>query len=274
MASTEAIVTIEQSYGSPLYAGEPVRCMHQTQLWTAMSETSKTTSLAEAFGAARDMDAPLNARLAAYAAALRRLNRPFAEAVDHLVERLQATAAGHGAPKVGEPMPPFLLPDQAGRLTALAEIIAERPAAIVFHRGHWCPYCRMTNAALAALSVEAAHIGGRIIAITPDRSAFVRRLMQDSGARFPILTDIDNGYALSVGLAIWVGEELRAQMQSIGRDLGVYQGNDSWILPIPATFIVGRDGVVTARHVDPDYRVRMETEAILDALRKTAAQTE
>jgi len=83
---------------------------------------------------------------------------------------------------------------------------------------------------------------------------------------FPILSDMDNGYAMSLNLAIWIGAEMQEFMAKIGRMLPQYQGNDSWMLPIPATFVVGKDGRVKARFVDPDYRKRMTIEEVIAAL--------
>jgi peroxiredoxin len=71
---------------------------------------------------------------------------------------------------------------------------------------------------------------------------------------------------MSLNLAIWVGAELRDYMSSIGRNLPEYQGNDSWTLPIPATFVVGQDGRVNAAFADPDFRQRMTVEQLLAAL--------
>ncbi len=82
-------------------------------------------------------------------------------------------------------------------------------------------------------------------------------------ANFPILSDMDNGYALLLNLAFYVGDEKRRFMTAAGWDVSPYQGNESWTLPIPATFVVGRDGRVTARFIDPDYRKRMEIDDIL-----------
>ena len=86
-------------------------------------------------------------------------------------------------------------------------------------------------------------------------------------AALPILTDMDNGYALSLNLVIWVGAEMERMIASAGRDIPSYQGNTSWMLPIPATFVVGTDARIKARFVDPDYRKRMGVEALLTALR-------
>ena len=82
-----------------------------------------------------------------------------------------------------------------------------------------------------------------------------------------MLTDIDNGYALSLNLAIWVGEELERLMAASGRDLPRYQGNDAWFLPIPATFVLGAEGTIKERFIDPDYRRRMAVEDLLEALK-------
>jgi peroxiredoxin len=88
--------------------------------------------------------------------------------------------------------------------------------------------------------------------------------------QFPILTDIDNGYALSLNLAIWVGEEMQQILESGGRNVPAYQGNQAWVMPIPATFVIASKGVITARFIDPDYRKRMAVEELLAALKNAA----
>ena len=92
----------------------------------------------------------------------------------------------------------------------------------------------------------------------------------ETATPYPILTDVDNGYALSLGLVFWVGEEMQKLMLARNANPAESQGNDSWFLPVPATFIVGRDGLIKARHVDPDYRTRMEIDSVLEALRLAA----
>jgi hypothetical protein len=82
-----------------------------------------------------------------------------------------------------------------------------------------------------------------------------------------MLTDFANGYAISLNLAIWVGEEMKDFMAKGCRDLERYQGVGSWFLPIPATFVVGTDGLIRARFIDPDYRKRMDLDELLAALK-------
>ena len=229
------------------------------------------TNLAEAFEQARALDAPLTERLDAYAQSLRQLNKPLAEAVDRLVARLEKSGTAAGAPSEGDVMPPFLLPDHTGHRIGLEELVSRGPVAVTFARGHWCPYCRIAVSALAEIADDAVALGATIIAIVPDRQEFAAKLRGEADTPFPILTDINNGYALSLGLVFWVGEEMQELMIERGANPAASQGNDSWFVPVPATFIVGKDGRIVARHVDPDYRNRMEIDAVLRAL-KVAAQ--
>jgi peroxiredoxin len=232
-----------------------------------MTSRSLAEALEEAFQHCRDMDASLGERLDSLAKAVRTLSPPFADAVDRLVTRLQQSGAGKNAPQVGELMPSFHLPDEAGRIVSLDEVLTKGPVAVTFHRGHWCPYCRLNTNALAQAQKEIESEGSQIVAIMPDRQQFAKEFKTESKARFPILTDMDNGYALCLNLVIWVGAEMAQMISALGRDIPNYQGNASWILPIPATFVVGKDGKVKARFVDPDYRKRMAIEGMIAALR-------
>ena len=236
-----------------------------------MTDEAIVAELDAAFLRASETVAPINQRLDIYADALRRHLPPFAEAVDRLVARLQQAGAGEAAPKVGEPMPPFLLPDDQGNLVSLEDILSKGPVALAFHRGHWCPYCRLNSRALAKVLQRATAFGGQIIGITPEQQHYTRLHKDEARAGFRILSDLDNGYALSLNLAIWVGTEMQQVMSEFGRDLPRYQGNSSWFLPIPATFVVARDGIICARFVDPDYRKRMEIDDLIAALQAASS---
>lgn len=220
------------------------------------------------FAAVRDLDLPLGDRLDRIAARVRSLSPEFGDAVDSFVGRLAAAAAGSAAPAVGATMPGFMLADETGRLTSLDELLAEGPLAIVFVRGHWCPYCRLNAIGLA--EIEARLKPTRLVAISPERQAFTAALKAESGANFPFLTDLGCGYALSLNLAIWVDERMAALIAGAGWDVPAYQGDAAWLMPVPSVFLVDRGGRIAARHIDPDYRRRMELSAILDAARALA----
>lgn len=232
---------------------------------------SGSEKLAEAFADICVMDAPLNQRLAAYSERLRELNFPFAEAYDALVARLMAGEIGRDAPKPGEPMPPFVLPSHSGELMGLEDFTARGPVVVSFNRGHWCPFCKIELRTLASHQEEIAQHGGSVVSIVPDRQPFSGDLRRATQGKLTILSDIDNGYALSLGLVMWLGDRLKELMKGRGQHLELYQGNDGWFVPLPATFVVGRDGRVISRHVDPEFRTRMDIDEILAALRGAAA---
>ena len=232
-----------------------------------MTSKPLAEALEEAFQHCRDMDASLSERLDSLAQAVRKLSPPFADAVDRLVTRLQKSGVGETAPQVGEPLPPFHLPDEAGRIVSLDALLSKGPVAVTFHRGHWCPYCRLNTNALAQAQKEVEREGSQIVAIMPDRQQFAEEFKNESNARFPVLTDMDNGYALSLNLVFWVGMEMERMISAAGWDIPSYQGNTSWMLPIPATFVVDQDRRVKARFVDPDYRKRMAIDDLVMALR-------
>jgi peroxiredoxin len=220
-----------------------------------------------AFEQARELDGSMAERLDVFAGAVRTLHPSAAAIVDRLVARLRQHEAGEEAPKPGDVMPTFVLPDEAGRLVSLKDLLAQGPAVVTFHRGHWCPYCRISISTLVKAQPHIEAMGARMVAIVPDREQFAAEMREDCNVNFPILSDMDNGYAMSLNLAIWVGSEMQEYLVKIGRMLPQYQGNDSWILPIPATFVIGKDGRIKSRFVDPDYRRRMAIEDLIDSLK-------
>lgn len=232
-----------------------------------MSQSSElVAALERATDRAIAANAPLRDRLKIIADEVRRLSTVFAEAVDRFVARLHEAEAGAGAPKVGDPFPDVLLPDQDGQLLDLARLRDGGPLVVAFLRGHWCPYCKATAVALGEIADAAAAKGAKIVAISPESQKFSDRLAADSGRRFPILTDVDNGLALALNLAIWVDDDMARLIAGAGWDVPAYQTAKSWVLPIPATFVLDRNGRVAARYVNADYRTRMEIDDILAAL--------
>lgn len=218
-----------------------------------------------AFQRCREMDGTLSEQLQAYAAAGREIFPAYGQAVDRLVVRINESGGGENAPLPGEPMPPFVLPDENGRLVTLPSLVEQGPVVVMFFRGHWCPYCRLNVRAVIKAYDRIKATGANVVAIMPETQQYAAKFKADSDAPFPVLTDLDNGYALSLNLAIWLGAEIERLLHYL--DMPGFHGNDAWVLPIPATFVVGRDGMVKARFVDPDFRHRMAIEDLLAALK-------
>ena len=217
------------------------------------------------------MEGTLGEQLEAYAAAGRKIFPAYGEAVDRLVARINENGGGENAPRPSDPMPPFVLPDVTGRLIDLKSLLEKGPVAVMFYRGHWCPYCRLNVRAVIQALDRIKAFGGQVVAIMPEVQQFAEKFKSDADAPFPVLTDLDNGYALSLNLAIWLGTEIQ-QLLSY-QDMTSFHGNDGWMLPIPATFVVGRDGLVKARFVDPDFRKRMEIDDLIAALKGASRDT-
>jgi peroxiredoxin len=232
---------------------------------------TETSPLDEAFKKICATEAPLNERLALFTAAVEAHGQPFAVAYQNLITQLDAAAAGTTAPALGDALPDFLLPDYTGRLVDLATLTGNGPAVVSFNRGHWCQYCELELLAFAEAHAELARHGANVVSIMPERSEYTRSLRALTGDTVTVLSDIDNGYALSLGLVIWLGDTVRGLYQQFGLDIERYQGNGMWFVPIPATFVLDRHGKVIARKVDPDFRTRMDLEDILTTLKSAEA---
>jgi peroxiredoxin len=232
-----------------------------------VSQTTAVHPLVQAIQAAIALDAPLGERLTMIAEAVERHSPDQAAIIGRLLDRLKGYKAGGTAPAVGDRLPGFVLPDENGKIVRLGDLLQGGPLVVTFLRGHWCPYCRLSTIGIAAAQGEMAALGAQLVAILPELPEFSMKLKAAANVTFPFLTDAANGYALSLNLAIWVGLEMEKMFADAGVDLPAYHGNSAWFLPIPGTFVLNSDGIIVARHVDPDHRRRMEIGDILAAVR-------
>jgi peroxiredoxin len=223
-------------------------------------------ALAEAFTKADSLEGPLDRRLQFYLGESRKLLPDLEATYDQLVARIEANGADILVPAIGERLPAFLMTDCDGHLVDLATLVSKGPLVVSFNRGPWCDYCGLELHALARAYPEIAARGGEVVSIVPETAKFARTLQQSRGLPFRVLTDLDLAYALSLGLVFWVGDKIKQTYRQFGIDLEQFQGHGGWLLPIPATLVIGQDGRVRARFVDPDFRHRMAVEDILRAL--------
>ncbi len=223
-------------------------------------------ALSEAFQEADALYAPLGARLEFYLGESRKLLPDLEATYDQLVQRITGNGADEQVPAIGERLPDFVMTDSNGHLVELAALVEKGPLVISFNRGPWCDYCGLELHALARAYPDIVAAGGDVVSIVPERAKYAHRLRKLRGVPFGVLTDLDLAYALSLGLVFWVGETIKRTYLGFGIDLGEFQGNGGWLLPIPATVVVGQDGLVKARFVDPDFRHRMAIEEIIGAL--------
>jgi peroxiredoxin len=223
-------------------------------------------SLNEAFETADALDAPLGERLSFYLGESRKLLPDLEATYDQLVQRISANGADAMVPAIGEKLPNFLMTDDEGQLVELASLIASGPLVISFNRGPWCDYCGLELRALSRAYPDIRAAGGEVVSVVPETGKYAANLRKVRDVPFRVLTDLDLAYALSLGLVFWVGETIKRTYLGFGIDLERFQGNGGWFLPIPATLVVGQDGLIKARFADPDFRHRMAIEDILAAI--------
>lgn len=214
------------------------------------------------------VEAPLNERLRQFSAALKSREPHYATAYDALAERLTAARAGGSAPDVGDVLPPFALPDANSGIHRLDDMLARGPVVVSFNRGHWCPYCKVELSALKQGLKRIGEAGAQVVSIMPDAPDYVAKVADEVGNAFLVLSDKDNGYALSLDLVIWLGAHIEDLFRADKFSLQEVQHNGAGFVPIPATFVVGADGRIVARFIDPDFRKRMEIDDIIEALKR------
>ena len=184
-----------------------------------------------------------------------------------LSERLRTTAL-EGVLKPGDRMPEFVLPDTAGNLVGSADLIARGPLVVVFFRGDWCPFCRMTLVALNEAMPAIAATGGSLVALTPDTGEHTHATFHDLGLTFPVLSDIDSATAVEFGTNYLVPDAMRQVQEANGLDLAVRHGDGAWFLPMPATFIADRHGVLRFVYASGDVTDRLEPDELVMKVRE------
>lgn len=215
----------------------------------------------------RERDAPLEEKLRAYEALQRQNSPEYAAVYDRLIDRLDAAGAIEAAPGRGDKLAPFALPDADGRIVSSDLLLRDGPLVVSFNRGTWCSYCLLELTSLGDAHADIRAAGASVVSVMPDRAARTKNLCHAFNLPFPVVTDLDNGYALANGLMMYTGRELQELMAASGIDLEDVQGNQAGFIPIPATYVLAQDGTIIGGGADIDFRRRVPVEDILAALR-------
>jgi len=186
--------------------------------------------------------------------------------VDHAAEELVRLGQADRALNAGDHAPAFELPDGDGMLWRSEDLLRSGPLVIVFYRGRWCAYCNAQLNALQEIHPKLAAAGASLVAISPQtqKHSYMTRDMHK--LRFPVLSDAGNQVARKFGLVYRLSPEMQAMYESIMTKLPGYNGDQSWELPLAATYVVQKDGKILWARVDADWRKRPEPEEILKVL--------
>jgi peroxiredoxin len=212
-------------------------------------------------------DVSLEQQLANYCAEYLKLLTPEQAArIERATAEIISSRFARLALGVGDVAPDFALPNQHGRIVRLAHRLAEGPVVLFFYRGMWCPYCNMTLRAYSKLLGPIRAAGGSLLAISPQTPESTERTASKNGLDFEVLSDVGSEIANAFRVAFKLPTELLDLYTEVGHVIPEYNGTDDGLLPIPAAFVIGTDGVIRLAHVDADYRKRLEPSEAVAAL--------
>ena len=192
------------------------------------------------------------------------------ETMHRATAELKASGLAGQAKKVGDKAPMFALRDPDGNVVSSPDLLAKGPVIVSFYRGVWCPYCNMELQALQAALPEFEALGAGLVAISPQTPPNSRKSTRENRLTFPILSDARNEVAAAFGLRFKLPDYLVELYKSLKNDLPSFNDDPEWTLPMPARYVIGRDGTILYSEVNPDYTRRPEPEDMLPALRNAA----
>lgn len=169
--------------------------------------------------------------------------------------------------QVGDTVINFHAIDQDSNLFSLKEALKEGPVVIMFYRGQWCPVCnrhmKKVQDSLALINKK----GARLIAVSPEKPEFLQKSAKKSGAKFTLL--YDSAYQIGLQFDVIFQPDQRTRNKynrRLDAQLDQAHTDDTERLPIPATFIINKEGVIVWRHFNPDYKIRASVSQILEHL--------
>lgn len=184
--------------------------------------------------------------------------------------KLAASGIAERALKAGDFAPDFELPAVDGRTVRLSALLRDGPVVVSFYRGGWCPYCNLELRALQSVLPEVNRLGAQLVAVSPQTPDESLSTAEKNALAYPVLSDAGSATARRFGIAFDLAEELRPIYARFSHALPDRNGDDSWVLPIPATYVIGKDGRIALAFVDIDYRNRLDPAEVVQALHSMA----
>ncbi len=188
------------------------------------------------------------------------------EVSERAIEELFASGIENGVLRAGETVPEFALPDANGKLVRSTDLLAIGPLVINFFRGRWCPYCVTELERWRDLYPALRERKALLVGISPQTARHNDFTVQQHVLPYPLLSDAGNKVAEKFGLAYKLPEFQQSYFRSILVNIPYVNGDDSWRLPLPATFAVDRSGKIVFSEAHADFRVRPQPEEILSLL--------
>lgn len=186
-------------------------------------------------------------------------------------ENLKKLSLSKNALKVSDKAIDFELPNAVNKPVSLKEALENNEFVVInFYRGIWCPYCNLELQALQSINSELEKLNAKLIAISPQTPDSSLTTKEKNELEFEVLSDKDNKVAKEYGLVFSLAEELRPIYKSFGIDIEAANEENSFELPMPATYIVNKNQEIIYSFIDEDYTKRSEPQTILDIIQKNS----
>jgi peroxiredoxin len=168
--------------------------------------------------------------------------------------------------KVGDAAPMFTAKDQNGKTVNLKQALKNGPVVMLFYRGQWCPYCNKQLSHFSDSLLMLTAKGASILTITPETGDNVKKTIEKTKASFPVLEDEGMTIMKQYKVNFSVDEKTITKYKGYGIDFDKANGSNGANLPVPATYIIGKDGIVKYVFFNTDYRKRASVQEILNNL--------
>jgi peroxiredoxin len=202
------------------------------------------------------------------------LPEEVAKQLNSHLEYLVTSSIAENALKENELAPDFTLPDALGQQVTLSRLLEQGPVVLVFYRGGWCPYCNMALRAYQKVLSEFKALGATLVAISPMLPDHTLSTVEKQQLTFPVLSDVGNQVARQFGLVFKMDEIGRSLYQQGGADLLKYNGDDSWELPIPGTFLIDQSRKLRLASVDANFFHRLDPSFVIARMKELKGETE
>ena len=219
------------------------------------------------------MTETLSEQLAEYRASWRvRVPAERQASMDQHVAHLAARGIDRSAKQVGDRAPAIRLRDQHGDAFDVATLLAKGRVIVTFYRGGWCPFSNLELKAYQAVLPRIAAAGASMVAISPEKPDDTVSTAEKNALSFPVLSDVGQSVGKAFGIVYTFTDDLRKVYDGFGLDIPSKNGSpDDWSLPLSATYVIDRDGVILFTDTRVDYRERTDPLEVLRVLEHRAA---
>lgn len=188
------------------------------------------------------------------------------------IENLSRSGILDRSLKVGDRAPDFVLPNALEQDVHLRTLLKKGPVVVIFYRGRWCPFCSAELQAYESVLKGIEDLGATLVAISPQTPDQSLTTQEKQNLTFEVLSDVHNELAQKFGIVYHVQDEIQALYVALGLDLPEYNGDHSFDLPVPATYVIDQQGIIKLAFVDPDYTRRADPAEVLSVLQTLNTQ--